>query len=79
MFNYKFNPNPENFTPSPIVWMVTFCKSGSKPKKILIAHLLKDLQLFSGLEVFCLVTKFHLGGSVINEAITSSAYLIYPY
>ena len=26
-FCYKFNPNHENFTPSRIVWMVTFCKS----------------------------------------------------
>ena len=27
MFGYKFYPNPENFTPSWMVWMVTFCKS----------------------------------------------------
>ena len=28
MFSNKFYPNPENFTPSRMVWMVTFCKSG---------------------------------------------------
>ena len=27
MFSHKFYPNPENFTPSKMVWMVTFCKS----------------------------------------------------
>ena len=27
MFSYKFYPNPENFTPSRMVWMVTFSKS----------------------------------------------------
>ena len=28
MFSYKVHPNPENFTPFMMVWMVTFCKSG---------------------------------------------------
>ena len=27
MFSYKFDPIPDNFTPSRMVWMVTFCKS----------------------------------------------------
>ena len=27
MFDYKFYPNSENFTPSRMVWMVTFSKS----------------------------------------------------
>ena len=27
MFSYKFYPKPENFTPSWMVWMVTFSKS----------------------------------------------------
>ena len=27
VFGYKFYPNPENFTPSRMVWMVTFSKS----------------------------------------------------
>ena len=27
MFGYKIYPNPENFTPSMMVWMVTFSKS----------------------------------------------------
>ena len=27
MFSYKFYPNPENITPSRMVWMVTFSKS----------------------------------------------------
>ena len=31
MFRYKVNPNPENFTPSRMVWMVTFCKSVISP------------------------------------------------
>ena len=30
MFNYKFYPNPEDCTPSRMVWMVTFCKSASR-------------------------------------------------
>ena len=29
MFGYKFYPNTENFTPSRMVWMVTFCKSAT--------------------------------------------------
>ena len=27
MFSNKFYPNPENLTPSRMVWMMTFCKS----------------------------------------------------
>ena len=27
IFSYKLYPNPENFTPSRMVWMVTLCKS----------------------------------------------------
>ena len=27
MFSYQFYPNPDNFTPSRMVWMVTFSKS----------------------------------------------------
>ena len=31
MFGYKFYPNPENFTPSRMVWSVTFSKSDLPP------------------------------------------------
>ena len=30
MCSNKLNPNPENLTPSRMVWMMTFCKSGEK-------------------------------------------------
>ena len=33
MFGYKFYPNPENLTPSRMVWMVTFFKSESKTQQ----------------------------------------------
>ena len=35
MFSYKFYPNTKNFTPSPMVWMVTFFKSGNTAPQLL--------------------------------------------
>ena len=35
MFSYKFYPNPENFTPSRMVGMVTFSKSGNTVPQLL--------------------------------------------
>ena len=37
MFSYKFYPKPKNFTPSRMVWMVTFSKSVSLLTEILQA------------------------------------------
>ena len=31
IFCYKFLTNPDNFIPSRMVWMVTFCKSAGPP------------------------------------------------
>ena len=30
MVSFKMYPRPENFTPSRMVWMVTFCKSAKR-------------------------------------------------
>ena len=64
MFSYKFYPNPQNFTLSRMVWMVTFCKSGFKWRLQRVLSALRKNRvkaIYIGITQTC---NFEIGGKI---------------